>query len=203
MKIDQAGIDLIEQWEGLENDAYPDPATGGEPYTIGIGHTSVAGPPEVYLGQYITDEEAHEIFRRDVVQYEDTVNRCCPGPTSQHQFNAMVSLCYNIGPGNFDGSSVDKYHNDQNYPQAAESFLLWNKANGQVMQGLINRRESEKAHYETPDTIVEEVPESGVTPEEGEHPPPVEQWVPSFEYMIETMDGEVLQGTARSVKVWV
>jgi len=164
MKIDQAGIDLIEQWEGLENDAYPDPATGGEPYTIGIGHTSAAGDPEVYPGLYVSDEEAHAIFARDVEQYEAAVQKGCPGPTTQHQFNAMVSLCYNIGPGNFDGSSVERYHNEQNYPEAAESFLLWNKANGQVMQGLINRRESEKEHYETPDV-------EAVSPEEGEHPP--------------------------------
>jgi lysozyme len=187
MKIDQAGIDLIEQWEGLENEAYPDPATGGEPWTIGIGHTSAAGDPEVYPGLYVSDEEAHEIFRRDVTQYEDTVNRVCPGPTTQHQFNAMVSLCYNIGGGNFDGSSVDRYHNEQDYNQAAESFLLWNKANGEVMQGLINRRESEKEHYETPDTIVEEVPESGVSPEEGEHPPaPV-----GYQYLVTTADSVV------------
>jgi len=62
MKIDQAGIDLIQQWEGLETKAYPDSATGGEPWTIGIGHTSAAGDPEVYKGMVITEEEAHEIL---------------------------------------------------------------------------------------------------------------------------------------------
>jgi len=199
MKIDQDGIDLIAKWEGLETHAYPDPATGGEPWTIGIGHTSAAGDPEVYKGLVITEAEAHEIFKRDVTQYEDTVNRVCPGPTTQHQFNAMVSLCYNIGGGNFDGSSVDRYHNEQNYPQAAESFLLWNKANGQIMQGLVNRREDEKKHYEMADTIIEEVPESGVSPEDGEHLPQAEK---IMNFSIETTDGQIIEGTARSVSVW-
>jgi GH24 family phage-related lysozyme (muramidase) len=181
VNIDQVGIDLIVEFERLENEAYPDPATGGEPWTIGIGHTSAAGDPQVYPGLYVTDDEAYEIFARDVGQYEDAVNKNCPGPTTQNQFNAMVSLCYNIGPGNFDGSSVARYHNEQNYPQAAESFLLWNKANGVVMAGLTRRREAEKLLYETPDTAVSEpLPEGGVSPEEGEHPPEVVQ----YDYLI-------------------
>jgi GH24 family phage-related lysozyme (muramidase) len=194
MKIDQTGIDLIAEFEGLENEAYPDPATGDEPWTIGIGHTSAAGYPDVFPGLWITDEEAHEIFARDVVQYEDVVNKNCLGPTTQNQFNAMVSLTYNIGGGNFDGSSVERYHNEQNYPEAAESFLLWNKANGEVMAGLTRRREAEKALYETPDTVVEPEPidpdEITTPPDEAEHPPaPV--W-PIWELEYEVNDGDCM-----------
>ena len=63
----------------------------------------------------------------------------------------MTSLCFNIGPGNLETSSAARYYNEQNFPQAAESFLLWNKAGGQEMAGLTNRRAAEKELYETTD----------------------------------------------------
>lgn len=152
MNIDQRGIDLIVEFEGLRTEAYPDPGTGGEPWTIGIGHTAMAGPPAVKKGDKITQGEAYEIFRHDVRKYEDAVEKSCPTST-QNQFNAMTSLCYNIGPGNFAKSTLVKKHNLRDFPGAAKAFLSWNKAAGKVMKGLTRRREAEKKLYETQSEI--------------------------------------------------
>jgi lysozyme len=211
MKTSSDGIDLIAKWEGFIGYWYPDPATGGPPMTCCYGHTDAAGSPKYSddPDREFTEAEGKEILARDVVQYENAVSNNCPGPTTQHQFDAMVSLTFNIGPGNFDGSSVERYHNEKNYPEAAESFLLWNKANGQVMQGLINRREDEKKHYEMQDTVVEPEPidpdEITKPPDEWEHPPPVEvDDEPLYlNYEIELLDGSILEGEARAVKTWV
>jgi len=146
MKLGPKGKALMHEFEGCELEAYPDPATGGEPWTIGFGHTSIAGEPHVKKGMKITQEEADEIFARDLKHYEKHVPQA-----SQNQFDAMVSLCYNIGPGNFNKSSVKRHHIDGHYKDAAKSFLLWNKANGKIMKGLTRRREAEKELYLTED----------------------------------------------------
>lgn len=142
MKMGSKGLKLLKEFEGLRLKAYPDPATGGEPWTIGYGHTSAAGLPLVKKGMAISEADAEEILKRDLADFEKVV----PHGT-QNQFDAMVSLCYNIGQGNFNKSSVKKHHIAGKFEQAAKSFLLWNKANGKVMKGLTRRREAEKALY--------------------------------------------------------
>jgi len=150
MNINKVGIDLIVEFEGLRTNAYPDPATGGEPWTIGIGHTAMAGPPKVKKGDVITEAEAYEIFSRDVSKYEDAVEKYAGPDFTQNQFNAMTSLCYNIGPGNFQKSTLAKKHKAKDYVGAAKAFLSWNRAAGKVMKGLTRRREAEKALYLKP-----------------------------------------------------
>lgn len=146
MNISVRGINLIIEFEGMRTHAYPDPATGGEPWTIGVGHTSAAGPPEVHKGLVISLEEAEAILRRDVKVFEKHVPQ---ENTTQNQFDAMVSLCFNIGPGNFNKSSVKKFHLAGNYMGAVSSFLAWNKAAGKVMSGLTRRRKAEADLYGT------------------------------------------------------
>lgn len=150
MKTNRAAIDLIKVWEGSRLEAYPDPATGGEPWTIGYGHTSMAGPPKVYKGLKITPQEAADILVADLVQYEMAVTKGLKRNPTDNQFGAMVSLCYNIGPGNFAKSSVLKKFNAGDTTGAADAFRLWNKAAGKVMKGLVNRRESERALFLRP-----------------------------------------------------
>lgn len=150
MKINQAGIDLIKKWEGKELTAYPDPATGGEPWTIGYGHTSAAGPPIVKKGMKITEKEASDILVRDLAKYEAAVMKGLTAKPNGNQFSAMVSLCYNIGPGNFAKSSVLRKFNAGDIKGAADAFRLWNKAAGKVMKGLTNRREDERKLFLTP-----------------------------------------------------
>lgn len=147
MKTSRDGIALIKKWEGCRLTAYPDPGTGGEPWTIGYGHTSAAGEPKVKKGMKITQQEADDILVRDLVKYESAVMKALTVLPTQNQFDAMVSLCYNIGPGAFAGSSVVKKFNASNISAAADAFRLWNKAGGRVMQGLVNRREDERKHF--------------------------------------------------------
>lgn len=150
MKINSAGIELIKKWEGKKLTAYPDPATGGEPWTIGYGHTTAAGPPAVKKGMKITDKDATEILVNDLKKFEAAVAKGLTVKATDNQFSAMVSLCFNIGPGNFAKSSVLRKLNAGDIKGAADSFLLWNKAAGKVMKGLTNRREEERKLFLTP-----------------------------------------------------
>jgi lysozyme len=144
MKTSHAGIELIKGFEGCELTAYKD-AVGV--LTIGYGHTSMAGPPEVKVGMKITAAQAAEMLVRDLVKYEAAVSKSLAYPPTQNQFDAMVSLCYNIGPSAFARSSVLRYFNAGEYEPAAKAFALWNQAGGKVLKGLINRRAAEAAHF--------------------------------------------------------
>ncbi len=147
MAVSPVGRELIERNEGLRLDAYPDPATGGDPWTIGYGDTG----PDVVPGLEITKGEADRRLRvRLDREFGAAVNRAIGDtPTTQGQFDAMVSLAYNIGVGGFDGSSVAREHAAGNYAAAADDFLKWNHAAGRVLGALTRRREEERALYLT------------------------------------------------------
>ena len=101
MKLSQRGIDLIKQFEGYSSKAYPDPATGGAPWTIGYGTTKGVKP-----GMVITAQQAEKMLRDDVAKFEGGVSSLVTAPTTQGQFDAMVSLAYNIDLGNFGKSTL-------------------------------------------------------------------------------------------------
>ena len=143
--------DFIKRWEGLELTAYKD--TGGV-WTIGYGHTARSGnPPTPSAGMKITEAEAKAILDRDLVQYEKAVNDYVKVPLTQNQYDALVSLCYNIGPGQdgFKGSTAVKRLNNLDYSGASEALTWWNKDDGKVVKGLVNRRAAEKELFLTPD----------------------------------------------------
>lgn len=164
MKTSSAGLNIIKKWEGIRLVAYADPATGGEPYTIGYGHTSRAGPPPVKPGMRISSKEAISILQTDLNVFENGVSNLLKRPATQAQFDAMVSLTYNIGLGNFKKSTVLRKFNAGDFSGAAEAFMLFVKANGKVMQGLINRRNEERELFliGTGKPIIQEEP--SVTP---------------------------------------
>lgn len=142
MQVSARGRALITQWEGKELEAYPDPATGGEPWTIGVGHTG----PEVHKGMKITDAECAAILTADLEKHSiDKLLGDCP--TNQNQYDAMSSLAFNIGLGNFANSTVLKRHKLRNYAGAASAFLLWKFAAGKPNKGLERRREGERRLY--------------------------------------------------------
>lgn len=141
--ISQAGIDLIKRFEGLRLKAYPDPATGGEPWTIGIGHTGGVRP-----GDVITEARAEQLLRQDVGRFERAVARLCP-ITTQPQFDALVSFAFNVGEGNLESSTLRKLHNAGDYAGAAGQFERWNRAAGKIMTGLTRRRAAEAQLYRT------------------------------------------------------
>ena len=143
MKLSQRGIDFIKQFEGYSEKAYPDPATGGAPYTAGYGHTG----SDVKPGMTVTQAMADAWFDKDVEKFESGVSALLTAPTTQPQFDAMVSLAYNIGLGNFGKSTLLKKHNAKCYQCAAGQFPLWNRAAGKVMNGLTRRRNAERDVY--------------------------------------------------------
>lgn len=139
MHISDAGLSLIKSFEGLRLEAYPDPATGGDPWTIGYGHTG-----DVEQGQVITEAEADELLRQDVAQFEICVNGALQVPVTQSQFDALVSFAFNVGCRNLRNSTLLRKLNASDDVGAAAEFARWNRAAGQVMAGLTRRREAER-----------------------------------------------------------
>lgn len=147
MKTSQRGIDLIKEFEGFSAKAYQD-VVGV--WTIGYGSTKNVKP-----GDTITKTEAEQRLREELVEYERAVEKNCTVQPNQNQFDALVSFCYNVGPGNFRKSSVLKAHNRSDFQAAARAFALWNRAGGKVWAGLTRRRMAEAALYLTPVEIVQ------------------------------------------------
>ena len=143
MKTSQSGLDFIADHEGLELTAYADPATGGEPWTNGYGHTKGVKP-----GDTCTKEQAMQWLAEDVETAEKAVLRMVDVPLSQNQFDALVSFVFNCGAGNFEKSTLLRLLNDLDYDGASEQFQRWNKAAGKVMAGLTKRRHAEAALFD-------------------------------------------------------
>ena len=141
MKINSAGIALIKEFEGCRLKAYKD-AVGV--LTIGYGHTSMAGPPLVMPGMTITQQQADDILITDLAKYELAVSKAIKRQPTPNQFAAMVSLCFNVGPGNFRKSTVCRAFNEGSLIRSSNAFLRWNKAGGRVLAGLTRRRLAER-----------------------------------------------------------
>lgn len=143
MKLSNQGLINLKKREGVRNDVYRDSAGF---LTVGVGH--LVKPGESYkLGQRISDDEVNRLLREDVEEFETLVNTVVKIPLSQNQFDALVSLSFNIGPGGFKKSSVLRFLNLGQFEAAANAFLLWNKAGGKVSKGLVNRRAEEKQSF--------------------------------------------------------
>ena len=142
--INAAGLQLIEHFEGLRLTAYQDVAGI---WTIGYGHTRGVFPAMV-----ITAAQAQQALQDDLLTAQGAVDTAVAGSaTSDDQFAAMVSLCFNIGAANYRASTVLREHRAGNYPAAADAFLLWNKAtiDGVLtpVAGLTSRRTAERQLY--------------------------------------------------------
>lgn len=145
------GAALIQKWEGYAKDlgdgrvqSYPDPATGGAPWTIGWGSTG----PDIVKGTIWTRAQAQSRFASHVEEFAAGVTKALAGaPTTQNQFDAMTSLAYNVGLGNFTSSTLLKKHKASDYAGAQAQFAVWNKAAGKVMKGLTDRRADEARLY--------------------------------------------------------
>lgn len=145
MRLSTQGRELIKAFEGLSLTAYRD----ADGYSIGYGHYGAKA------GDVISRAEADRLFDQDVRKFEDGVSRYAPVATQQ-QFDAMVSLAYNIGvgappgslhEGGFAASTVARKHNAGDYAGAAEAFGMWIKSQGAVLPVLVKRREREKQVY--------------------------------------------------------
>lgn len=141
MHVDSAGIDLIGQFEGLRLDAYDD---GVGVWTIGWGATVYPNGQKVKKGDKITLDQAKQYKAHDLAKFEKAVNDAVKVSLNQNQFNALVSLAYNIGVSAFTNSTLLKRLNEGGYGAAADQFLVWINAGGKRMQGLVNRRNKER-----------------------------------------------------------
>jgi GH24 family phage-related lysozyme (muramidase) len=139
MKLSSAGVALIKQFEGCSLNAYQ--CSAGV-WTIGYGSTK----PPVKPGDFITAEEAGRRLREDIAHFEAGVSALI-SHAEQREFDAFVSLAFNIGLQAFSRSSARRHHNAGNRQHAADSILLWNKAGGKILAGLKRRRSAERAHY--------------------------------------------------------
>lgn len=139
MNISQKGIALIKRFEGCKLTAYQD-IVGV--WTIGFGFTK-----GVKAGDTMTMQECEHRLSDELRAYEAAVLSATNNEVTQNQFDALVSLAWNIGIEGMRRSTVIKQHNLGNYETAAHAFGMWNKAGGMVVQGLINRRNAEAALY--------------------------------------------------------
>lgn len=160
MKTSANGRKFIEQFEGLILQAYDDAndhivpvgGTSQGVITIGYGHTSAAGAPKVFPGQVITRQQADDILASDLSKVEVNINKLVKVSLNQNQFDALVSFDFNTGA--LGRSSILTALNKGNYEDAANRILLYNKAGGKVLKGLVRRREGEKAMFLKKDTPV-------------------------------------------------
>ena len=122
--LSQAGVDVLSEREGEELEAYFDSAGV---LTIGIGHTSGAGPPKVYQGMVITHEQSRRIFRTDNTRFRNEALHLVKAPLHQHEFDALCSFLFNIGTTQFAGSTVLKKVNAKDYAAVPEAMMMWVK----------------------------------------------------------------------------
>lgn len=131
MKINDEGLNLIKSFEGCRLVAYKCPAGV---WTIGYGHT--AGVNE---GMVINQAQADNMLKSDMKKYEKYVTDNVKIPLNENQFSALVSFCYNCGVGN-----LRTLVKNRTTAQIADALLLYNKASGKVLNGLVRRREAER-----------------------------------------------------------
>lgn len=141
MKMSTRGRKLLIQREGCILKTYFDSVGVA---TIGCGHTTAAGPPIVTEGMTITAQEADEILSRDLAKFEGYVSNALNVPVTQNEYDALVSICFNVGP-KFAQSTCIKKLNAGDRAGAAEAIMLWNKP-----PEIIGRRRSEYNQFKTP-----------------------------------------------------
>jgi lysozyme len=134
---------LIKSFEGLELRAYKCPA---DVLTIGYGSTG----PHVKPNMVITEKQAEDLLRQDLVRFERAVTRLVTVPISQNQYDALVSFTFNLGEGNFSRSTLLKRVNARDFSGAQREFAKWNRAGGVVLAGLTRRRAAEARLFGEP-----------------------------------------------------
>lgn len=143
MNLGERGAALIKSYESLKLEAYHGAADPEGVWTIGWGHTK-----GVKEGDVITEEQAESFFQEDVAWAVEAVNETSlVERTTQAQFDAMVSLTFNIGAGGFSNSTVLRLHNAFDFFGACGAFYMWNRSAGQPRRGLLRRRAEEALLY--------------------------------------------------------
>lgn len=123
MAIAESTLDYITQEEGFRNKAYKD---SKGLLTIGVGHLIKADEQHL-VSATLTDEQVKELLRSDLRWCSEAVESSVKVPLTQKQFDALYSLCFNIGEGAFRKSTVVRRLNENDYKGAADAILMWNK----------------------------------------------------------------------------
>ena len=156
--ISDRAIQMIKHHEGVKTKPYRCPAFL---WTVGVGHVIDPAHTRVKLedrkqlpipdgwDRVLTMEEVDAILKSDLRKFEAGVQRLCPTGLSQHRLDALVSFSFNVGLGNLQRSTIRMKHNRGDFEGAGEAFLVWTKAGGKVLPGLVKRRNDERALYLT------------------------------------------------------
>jgi len=140
MRTSEAGLALIQEFEGLRLTAYTCPAGI---LTIGYGHTSAAGLPTVTPKMKITKRVALDILRSDLGRFERGVNELLKVEVSGNQFDVLVSFSYNCGLGALKKSTLLKRVNAKRFDDVPAELMKWTRGGGKVLPGLVRRRRAE------------------------------------------------------------
>lgn len=156
MSLDQRVIDMIKHHEGVRVRPYQCPALI---WTVGVGHVIDQSHIRVPLAERkalpipdgwdrtLSMGEVDEMLAKDLQSFESGVRRLCPDGLTPGRLGALTSFAFNVGLGNLQRSTIRMKHNRGDYEGAAESFMMWTKAGGKELKGLVNRRKDEKALY--------------------------------------------------------
>lgn len=145
LELSPQGLEAIKEYEAMRDRVYPDQA-GHK--TIGYGHKLRPGEEAKYPGA-IDEAAARELLAKDIRTAEAAVRRLVTQPLTQQEYDALISLTYNIGQGGFAESTVLKELNKGDYRAAAEAMMMWDKITAQdgtkvQSNGLVNRRNDER-----------------------------------------------------------
>lgn len=135
MKTSEVGVEMIKEFEGKRQVAYQDPAGV---WTIGYGHTK-----GVEKGQLCIEKTCDRFLREDLEEVEEYIDRLVEVPLTQKQYDALVAWTFNLGPGNLSESTMLKKLNAGDYDAVPDEMRRWNKADGEVLNGLVRRRDAE------------------------------------------------------------
>ena len=157
MKVSAAAIQMIKHHEGVRTRPYQCPAliwSVGVGHVIDPSHTAVkyeerkSLPIPAGWDRTLTMDEVDAILAQDLARFERGVARLCPAALgNQGQFDALVSFAFNVGLGNLQRSSIRMRYNRGDIEGAADAFLMWTKAAGKVLPGLVKRRNDERSMF--------------------------------------------------------
>lgn len=158
-QIGAKGTALVKRFEGCARlctdgmiEAYPDPGTGGEPWTIGWGATGrdTFNGGRIGPGTRWTQAQCDARLAEDLARFAaEVADAIRAAPTTQNQFDALVSFHYNTGA--IARATLTKKHVAGDHAGAAREFARWNRAGGRVLKGLVRRRAAEAELYLSPD----------------------------------------------------
>lgn len=154
-RVPLAGVELIKQFEGLHLTAYPDPLSGGRPYTVGWGSTRRKDGSPFYLGQRISRQEADDLLVYQLeTEFLPALERIPVWPElNDNQRGALLSFAYNLGAGFYGASgfeTISRVLRNRQWDKIESALLLYRNPGTNVEEGLRRRRQAEADLFRTP-----------------------------------------------------